>query len=54
LYELNIFSRKFSAEPLWSFPFEANEDGDFEVTLQFGNLVVQEKGKRKQDVLKLI
>jgi len=52
LYELNIFSRKFSAEPLWSFPFEANEDGDFEVTLQFGNLVVQEKGKRKQDAKK--
>lgn len=52
LYELNIFSRKFSAEPLWSFPFEANEDGDFEVTLQFGNLMVQEKGKRKQDAKK--
>jgi len=52
LYELNILSRRLLIEPLWSFPFEANEDGDFEVSLQFGDLIVQEKGKKKQEAKK--
>lgn len=52
LYELNIISRRLSIEPIWSFPFEANEDGDFEVSLQFGDLLVQEKGKKKQEAKK--
>lgn len=52
LYELNIFSRRYSIDPIWSFPFEANEDGDFEVSLQFGDLVVVEKGKKKQEAKK--
>ena len=67
MYELNILSRRLLIEPNWTFPFEANgnksilfninyfiEDGDFEVSLQFGDLIVQEKGKKKQEVFLVI
>jgi len=51
LYELNVLARRLAIEPVWFFPFEPNAEGYFEVSLQFGNLVVTELGKRKQDVL---
>lgn len=52
LYELNVLARRLSIEPIWSFPFEANAEGYFEVSLQFGNLMVTELAKRKQDAKK--
>jgi len=51
LSELNDFAKKFSVEPIWSFPHETL-DGDFEVELKFGDLAVKEKRRKKQEVKK--
>lgn len=49
LIQLNRLSKKYATEPVWSFPVDSGDQG-CEVKLQFGDFVVEHKGKNKLEV----